>query len=123
MTDFVDWLTAEMARLNIGNNELARRMGSSNAQASDMLTRKRMPNYNFCMGVARALQYQPEIVLRKAGLLPEASEGGESATIMEIRALLASFSPSLQELALALLRDLKAFDEREGTASPPTNEF
>jgi hypothetical protein len=27
MTDFIDWLTAEMARLNIWNNELARRMG------------------------------------------------------------------------------------------------
>ena len=110
MTDFIDWLTAEMARLNVWNNELARRMGVSSSYVSDMLTRKKTPNYNFCMGVAQALQYKPEVVLRQAGLLPVATDGAESIMIAESKALLESLSPSLQPLALALLRDLKSFD-------------
>jgi len=110
MADFIDWLTAEMARLNVWNNELARRMEVSSSYVSDMLTRKRTPHYEFCIGVARALQYQPVIVLRRAGLIPEDTESEESVLVAEGKALLESLSPPLQPLALALLRDLKSFD-------------
>jgi len=94
MSDFTDWLNAELNTRGWGYNELARRAGLSSGGVSIVMTERQRPGWEFCTKIADALVEKPERVLRLAGLLR--SEPPSEATV-ELRRKL--------EYALDLLND------------------
>ncbi len=114
MEKFVSWLKKKMQIRNIGNNELARRAGFSNSYVSDILTEKKEPTYNFCEGIAKALDQPLELVLRKARLLPPKSGPEEDPIVVEGAEILRWLSTPVQEFAISILRRIKAFDSEYG---------
>jgi transcriptional regulator with XRE-family HTH domain len=69
-TDFVTWLSNEMEDRGWNNSELARRAGLVPSAVSQVIAGNRGTGPEFCRSVARALHVPPEMVFRKAGLLP-----------------------------------------------------
>lgn len=74
MDIFPDWLNTEIKKRGWSLRELGRRAHLSATTISDVISTKAKPGYDFCIGVARAFQLPPEVVLRKAGLLPSITE-------------------------------------------------
>ena len=87
MDDFVDWLYAELADRGWSNSELARRVGVTPSAMSRITNRQTQPSFETCIGIAQALGYPPEQVLRKAGLLPP-WPGHDDKAIQEVRELM-----------------------------------
>ena len=85
--DFIDWLLAEIAARGWSGNELARRTGVSSSAMSNLLNRQNRPAWETCIGIASALGYPPELVLRKAGLLPPWA-GQDDQAIQEVREIM-----------------------------------
>lgn len=71
---FSNWLQNEIKIRNISQAELARRSNITPAQISRLLSGDRNPGDDALLGIANALQIQPEIVFEKAGILPPSSE-------------------------------------------------
>lgn len=69
--DFNDWLIEEMNRRDWSQADLARRSGLSSAGLSRILSGRRGIGYDACVSISDALDLPIEIVLRKAGFLPE----------------------------------------------------
>lgn len=76
--DFAAWLIDEIKRRDWSFRQFADRSGSTIATVSRVINRHQKPTGDFCRKTARALQLSPEIVFRKAGLLPAVSEQEES---------------------------------------------
>jgi len=72
--DFIKWLNEEMALRGWNQAELARKAGVSRAAISNILSSMRTPGPDLCGAIAQAFQIAPEVVFRKAGLLPESAE-------------------------------------------------
>ncbi len=68
--DFVTWLSKEMEDRGWNNSELARRAGLVPSAVSQVIAGNRGTGPEFCRSVARAFHLPPELVFRKAGLLP-----------------------------------------------------
>lgn len=68
--DFANWLMREIEERGWTNAELARRAGISAPNVSMVISGQKGIGWEFCLGIARALGYPPEDVLRRAGLLP-----------------------------------------------------
>jgi transcriptional regulator with XRE-family HTH domain len=71
MEQFVNWLQEELDDRGWSQAELARRSKMTTATISHIFTGERRPGPETCTGIATALKYPPEVVFRKAGLLPE----------------------------------------------------
>lgn len=67
---FVQWLADQLEGKGWSHSELGRRSGLSGAVVSLVMNGKHHPGFEFCTGVAKALDEPPEKVLRLAGLLP-----------------------------------------------------
>jgi len=109
MKTFTTWLTSEMRKRDITQAELARLAGLSRTAVSNVLSGARTPGPDFCRAIARALDYPPEVVFRRAGLLPPKPEADEE--IEQAVYLLAQMSPEARREALAFLRFKAAMDE------------
>jgi transcriptional regulator with XRE-family HTH domain len=109
------WLQAELNKRGWSQSELARRASLSSATVSDILGERTNPRLDFCVGVAHAIGIRPEVVLRKAGLLPPLSEADE--TQEEINYLWQQLSDEEQELELVFLRSIML---RKKAKSPRT---
>jgi len=70
MSEFTEWVTAELARRGWTQNELGRRGNISKGMLSPVMSGKRKPGVKFCFGVARAFGMLPDEILTKAGLPP-----------------------------------------------------
>ena len=70
MEDLTVWLSRELETRGWSLRELARRAKISPSSISQVLNGQYVPGNMFCRGIARAFQIPPEIVFRKAGLLP-----------------------------------------------------
>lgn len=104
------WIVDETEKRNWSNNELAKRAGLSPSHLSMVMSGQRSVTYDFCAGIARAFGERPEVVFRKAGLLP-ASSGKMSDLTEEEKELVESYrqlSPSNKPIALGILKDLMA---------------
>lgn len=96
--DFVDWLYAELETRGWSNSELARRVGVTASAMSRITNRQVQASYETCIGIAQALGYPPEQVLRKAGLLPP-WPGKDDQSIQEVREIMRRLpDPSRQQL-------------------------
>ena len=72
MTDFVDWLSAELDQRAWSMSELARRAGISHSLISQVLSEKQYPTPDFVLAVTGGLDADPVYALRLAGHLPPA---------------------------------------------------
>lgn len=76
--------------------ELARRAGLTHVTISNVLNGARNPGVEFCLGVAKAFYEPPEIVFRRAGILPD-REGIEEELYDRFRAYIEALSPERRE--------------------------
>lgn len=96
--DFVDWLNAELAARAWTLSELSRRVGVTSSAMSKITNRQNRISFETCVGIAQALGYPPEQVLRKAGLLPP-WPGHDDQSIQEVREIMRRLQdPSRQQL-------------------------
>jgi len=70
VNDFATWLNSELERRRWTGADLAERAGTTSATVSNVLNRKRGVGLDFCNGVALAFGVPPEVIYRRAGLLP-----------------------------------------------------
>jgi len=98
------WVNENLEQRDWSYNLLARKAGLSSGGVSRVMTERRKPGLDFCVGVARAFGERPEYVLRLAGLLPPVPPS--VAEEDEILALIRSLPPLKREAALDMLRGL-----------------
>ena len=96
-----------MKRRGWTQNELAKRSGVSQFTVSSVLSGKRSPGAGFCVKVAGALGLPPEMLLRRAGILPQDVKlppDIDNTTTQEIFTLLRNLPPEKRKEALRLLK-------------------
>jgi len=96
MTTFSDWLQNEMKMRGLSQSDLAHRAGVTRAAINRVLTETRGAGPDLCVGVARALGYQPDDVFRIAGLLPK-GENARTALADQMLAIFDGLPPDVQE--------------------------
>ena len=67
---FSEWLSGKIVESGLSQRKVAERGGISPTSISDAISGKSPAGYEVCMGISRGLGIAPEVVLRKAGLLP-----------------------------------------------------
>lgn len=100
--DFADWLQKELDKRNWKQADLAKRASLGTGTVSRIMNKERAPGAEACLGIAEALRLPPEIVFRKAGLLPE--RGDPSPAVTEIVYLFNQLDDAAQEEALVMMR-------------------
>ena len=75
--EFVEWVEQEIKARYWTYNELGRQAGLSSATISSVMTGRRGPGVDFCLGVAKAFNVAPVNVFRKAGILPSTDDDQE----------------------------------------------
>lgn len=78
MNDFKEWLEKEMHEREWSMADLARYAGVARGSVANVLRGDRNPGKDFCDGISRAFKISPEVVYRRAGLLPPQSYGDEN---------------------------------------------
>lgn len=76
--DFVEWLTSELQKRDWTAADLARNARISKGSISNIVSGARQPGKDVCEGIANAFKIPPEIVYRRAGLLPPLSNNSEN---------------------------------------------
>ena len=74
MDTFGKWLSREIDQRGWTQSELARRCRVSHVTISRVVTGERNPGQDLCKKIAKALEVPPEVIFRKAGLLPSIEE-------------------------------------------------
>jgi transcriptional regulator with XRE-family HTH domain len=99
VTEFAEWLEKRLERKGWTLRELAQRAGLTHAAISNVLNGQRNPGLKFCLGIADALDEPPELVMRRAGLLPElpAPEGISAHTFNELMDIIYNLPMDKQE--------------------------
>jgi transcriptional regulator with XRE-family HTH domain len=72
--DFTTWFFEELRRRDWSQSDLSERSGISQGAISKVIQGQRNPGLDFCMGIAKAFQVPPEVVMRSAGILPPVPE-------------------------------------------------
>jgi len=114
MTDFAKWLDAEIKKQDLSFSEIAKRSkangrrGISYARISQVVTAGETAGPDFCIAVARGLNLDPVLVLRKADILPPAPGDSDDPALRECWRLLNELSPSDLDCVLRQLRGLAA---------------
>ena len=101
---FPQWLLTEINERGWSQGELARRAGITQGAVSHILGGMRSPGPEFCKAVAKALGYPPEVVFRKAGILPPKPPQNEETEIA--LHLLNQLPPEKRQAALQFLKFL-----------------
>lgn len=73
-TAFVEWLEGELKERRWTRADLARATSMTSATMTRVFNGERKPGPDLCNAIAEALGIPPEMVFRKAGLLPELPE-------------------------------------------------
>lgn len=119
METFVLWLERELDRRGWRPADLAHRAGIPNATLSRVLNGTRRAGPDVGVALARALNADPVVVFRRAGLLPPTvSEQAESdPAFREILQLYKGLSPGDRRTALRLFRGLASSAGSGGEAA------
>ena len=112
---FVSWLEKELKARGWTMRELARRAGLTHVTISNVLNGTRNPGVEFCLGVARAFREPPELVFRRAGLLPD-RQGIEDELYDRFRAYIEALSPERREELFRYVVFLHQEMDREASA-------
>jgi transcriptional regulator with XRE-family HTH domain len=120
---FQDWLGREVAWRGWTFQELGRQAKLSSAAISRVMTGVRLPTWDFCLAISRALDTPPVSVFRRAGLLPWVPES-RWARIEEIADFLRDLPPGIicdealeSILAIARYASQRGQAEKESGAS------
>lgn len=73
-TSFSDWLEIEISKRGWSQAETARQAGVTRSAINGVLSKTRTAGNDLCEAIARAFKIPPEVVFRKAGLLPNKPE-------------------------------------------------
>ncbi|MEJ5223530.1 MAG: helix-turn-helix transcriptional regulator [Anaerolineales bacterium] len=111
MVTFSDWLANELNQRGMSPADLARATNKAQAVISRILSNERRPAPETLESIARALKLPPEIVFRRAGLLPPVSPDIEYRE--ELLYLFSELSPDEQEEIIELLRFKKERKTKE----------
>lgn len=74
MKSFTDWLLHEMKIRGMSQSDLAKDANVSRTAISNLINENRNPGPELCTAIAYALNFPPDFVFRKAGLLPKKGE-------------------------------------------------
>jgi len=112
------WIEQERLAHNLTIRELAKRSGLSSGTITDVLSGRTRPGVKFCNNIAGVFDVPPELVFRKAGLLPSAPE--ETERLTEAHYLFSRLTTAEQEQFLAQMRAVLEMkrDARQPEASP-----
>ncbi len=111
---FVQWLAERLEEEGWKGNELARRAGLSSGTISKVMTQAVMPTWEFCLAISRALRLRPEVVFRKAGLLPSRPAAVEEEE--EVTNILRDLPANVRETVVTMLRALAGRPAYSGVA-------
>ncbi len=111
INSFADWLNDVMAERDIRPADLARLANINKGILSRILSNERRPAPETLESIARALKLPPEVVFRRAGLLPPAPPDTEYKE--ELLYLFNELSPEEQEEIIELLRFKKERKTKE----------
>jgi transcriptional regulator with XRE-family HTH domain len=109
--EFIAWLDQELERQGWNDFQLSRRAGISHS----MISRARHgfpPGWEGCEAIARALEAPPDLVFRKAGLLPPLHEDEQG--FEQWRYMLAQLSEEDRQELLQIARLKLEMQERRG---------
>lgn len=104
LIEFVEWLSEEMAQRDWNAQDLSRIAAIHPSHLYRVLNTERNPGPDLCVAIARALKYPPDLVFRKAGILPE----GPSTVSPETRQMMALFEQLSDEDQHSLLIMIRA---------------
>lgn len=109
MTEFTDWLQAELDRRSWDAAKLARLSGITAAQLSKILLGLQKPGIKTCTLIAKAFDIPDVVVLRKANILPSDPKSRVDELDIKILFILKDMPRELKEEVLAYIRMLKDF--------------
>lgn len=66
----VTWINKQLEERNWNRSDLARAAGIDPSALSHIYHGRRTPGIDLCLGIARALSVDPDVVFREAGILP-----------------------------------------------------
>jgi transcriptional regulator with XRE-family HTH domain len=128
MVNLSDWLIKELRDRGWSQRELARRSGISQTQISNVINDQANAGADFCLSIARPLHYNPEDIMRMAGLLPSLPPA--VAEEDEVIRIFRNLPTRLRDAAIAMLRGLSSnghpsipaqtIAEERSTYHPPT---
>ena len=107
---FSKWLMNKLIEKGWSQAELAYKAGVSRTAISDVISEKRSAGTELCRAIARAFNLPPELIFRKAGLLPAAPDN--SPTLESINYKLSLLPESEQERILEFVDFLLERRER-----------
>jgi transcriptional regulator with XRE-family HTH domain len=104
--DFQGWLWEELEKRGMSQRDITRKskIKISPGAISHILSGTRDPGPEVCKAIASALNYPPEYVFRKAGILPEQEE--TDPKLAEANQLLKELPEEYRGQALSLIRFL-----------------
>lgn len=102
--ELTEWLKQEAERRGWSFREIARRGGLSSGAISNVMTGNAFAGWDLCVGIARALDVAPEVVFRKAGLLPSLPPAVEEER--EVVGILRDLSAGVRRTVVTMLRSL-----------------
>jgi transcriptional regulator with XRE-family HTH domain len=102
--EFGSWLSGLLDARGWSRRELARRIGVSHTTIVNVAAGETTPSAGLCRALARELNEPPEMVFRRAGLLPSKSPPSES--LQEASHLFSLLAEEEQEILLTQMRAL-----------------
>lgn len=102
--ELTQWLNQEAERRGWSFREIARRGGLSSGAISNVMTGNAFAGWDLCVGIARALDVAPEVVFRKAGLLPSLPPAVEEE--QEVVGILRNLPAGVRRTLITMLRSL-----------------
>lgn len=118
-TDFITWLTTELNRRGWSQSELARRADIVQSGVSMVLNGQHGPGFEFCAGIAKALNVPPELVMRKAGILPELPAEVDQQQLAMLTDYYRRLSPRVREELVAYAAFKYERSQEQGWRRPP----
>jgi len=109
-TELTNWLNVQVEERAWSFRELGRRSGLSSGTVSAVMTGRAFAGWDFCAGVAGALDVEPDYVFRLAGLLPRLPESVQEEK--EVLSIVRRLPTATRSLVLTQLRALA------GTSAP-----
>ncbi|MCL4296117.1 MAG: helix-turn-helix transcriptional regulator [Anaerolineae bacterium] len=109
-TPFAQWLQEQLAERDWIPAELAKRAGIQGGSLSHILNGTRKVGPESCIAIAKALNLPPEVVFRRAGLLPETENEGD-VTFQEIVEIIKRLNADDRRTLLRIARSFHKSDE------------
>ena len=104
--NFSEWVLQELDTRGWSQSDLARASGLTRGTISNLLNEVASPNPQTCIQIAKAFELPPEVVLRKAGILPPRTKIDEDVDRLAYR--IAQLPPDDQQRVEAIVDTLLA---------------